>query len=330
MVKLQSTDLLMFLQQLRVLLAAGNPISRALELIHGHTGDLKLRKHLDSTLRKLKTGGSLSDALFGKEHPFPDSMAHRLATLPTQKRELEDILKNLEDNTRLGSRFRLAAPGWLTEDRFLLIFFSLFAFLMVYGIPRLFLGWGPLSDSFGGSLPGPTAITLAVSLFLKDWWPVAWLVLTVLIYYLVFWGNRLRSQSADLVYLFSLLQGQIKNGADLKQALDRTEQSLDSAALKKIIVAVRRQVENGQSLSEALRATKYFPPMVADMIAFGEKNGDLISPVQEIISYYAVFVGRGIQINRKGVLLLILFFGFVIVWVALSMYLSIFKMGATI
>ena len=327
--KLSNTDVLMFLQQFRVMLASGESADRALQRIHRHNPAPGLRRHLETAIQKLKTGASLAQALFSKGHPFPESMAQRLESVPDESGQLETTLANLDTTYRLRGRYRLEFGGWLSEDRFFFLFFSILSLGLVYGLPAIFLDFARMTgiQDFASNLPFPTAVTLWISRILENAWPVAWALMVVLVYYLIFWGMRLNRYAADLVYLFSLLQARLDTGADLKQTLTELEHSLDQRPLKQTVQAVLNGVNNGKPLAAAVRDTGAFPPLVVDMLQYGEQNGNLSAPIQEIIDHYAVFARRGIHYNQKGLVAILVLFVLIMVWVVVSAYAPIFSMG---
>lgn len=327
--KLSNTDVLMFLQQLRVLLAAGDSADRALQRIQRHNPAPRLRRHLETAVQKLKTGASLAQALFQPGHPFPDSMARRLESVPDETGQLEAALANLETAYRLRGRYRLEFGGWLSEDRFFFLFFSILSLGLVYGVPAVFLDFARMTgmQDSAPNLPFPTMVTLWVSRILETAWPVAWALMVVLVYYLIFWGTRLNRYASDLVYLFSLLKARLESGADLKQTLTELEHSMDPRPLRQTVQALLNGVENGKPFSAAVRDTGVFPPLVPDMLEYGEMNGDLAAPVQEIVDHYTVFARRGIHYNQKGLVVLLVLFVLIVLWVVLSAYAPLFGMG---
>jgi type IV pilus assembly protein PilC len=52
------------------------------------------------------------------------------------------------------------------------------------------------------------------------------------------------------------------------------------------MMAVRKAVEEGKTLSEPLGETKVFPPMVVQMINVGEQTGALDQMLQKIADFY--------------------------------------------
>ena len=51
-------------------------------------------------------------------------------------------------------------------------------------------------------------------------------------------------------------------------------------------MAVRRSVEEGRTISDPLRETKVFPPMVVQMINVGEQTGALDQMLSKIADFY--------------------------------------------
>jgi type II secretory pathway component PulF len=71
--------------------------------------------------------------------------------------------------------------------------------------------------------------------------------------------------------LATLLAG----GLPLVEALEITRDATGSALIGDHLALARKDVSEGQSLAEALGAGGLFHPMVVDMIAVGERSGEL-------------------------------------------------------
>lgn len=318
MYKLDDFDLLLFLKQFRVLVSGGYSIADSLDFISKQISDPRFKKHLLSAHRDLKSGKSLYDALFGKDHPFPESMARCFRSMPQKDHQLELTIKSLEENYRTRTEL-VQKPFTFLPGIGVPLFGALsLAFILVAVIP-VFEG---MFSGFGKALPALTQFVFNVSLFVRKYWFLVLLIIALLYYLILSRRVKFGFHNADLYYIFSLILGQLKSGANIKQMLSWAADSLDNRHLQERLNSVLRGVENGKTLSESLRHAAYFPLFVANVIALGEKKGDLKPAMEEIVSYYSRKKEWDLHF-RLGPIIVITF---AIALIIFSMYLPIFQM----
>ena len=95
------------------------------------------------------------------------------------------------------------------------------------------------------------------------------------------WGNRVKA--ADLTIMTRQLSTMVSSGMTILRALYVLEAQTESDALKETIVAVRKDVEAGLPLSDALeRHPKVFDPLFVAMTRAGETGGVLDSALLRV------------------------------------------------
>lgn len=72
-----------------------------------------------------------------------------------------------------------------------------------------------------------------------------------------------------------LLGQQLRSGADLRMALGEATSSASTARLRMLCQRIKRSVERGSSLAQALERTRAFPAMVPSLVVVGEETGRL-------------------------------------------------------
>lgn len=86
-----------------------------------------------------------------------------------------------------------------------------------------------------------------------------------------------------------------RNGVVLVQALKLCEKLVDSPLVAHSLVDVRRSIEAGESLSDALRKHPVFPVLLLRMVGVGEKTGSLDRTLVNIADYYGMVVTERIK-----------------------------------
>lgn len=75
---------------------------------------------------------------------------------------------------------------------------------------------------------------------------------------------------------FCYLMGQhLRAGADLRLALTEAASNASTARLRMLSGRLKRAVERGNTLAQALESTRAFPPMVMNLVVVGEETGRL-------------------------------------------------------
>lgn len=329
--RLSALDLLMFLRHFRILLASGQPVANCMDVLSRAFSHLPLGKSLASAGDKLKNGQPLASALFGKSHPFPPLMERCLAAMPPEAAGMEKVIEQLENNFRLQTAFAGESGKGLTEENFHWVALAGFSCLLVFGLPSFVKDFLGIYYSASSNLPGPTVLLVHLSNFFENFWFLAWPGFTILFHFILFAGPRRQRGSSRTAFVFSMISEQLSSGADLKQALSWTADSVDHSPTQKALRSALADLENGRGPEEAFRSASFFPDVACDLIAYGEKSGDLKKPAQEIAAHYRqISEGKSQIYSIRGATLLVILLIFLAVFIAVALYLPIFKLGSII
>ena len=127
--------------------------------------------------------------------------------------------------------------------------------------------------------------------------------------------------------LAALLGGGTPLVEALRTAAGSVERRLDLDRLE----AATRQVTEGSSLAQAVRATALMPPMAARMIEVGEASGGLSAMLGEIARFYEELLdSRLARVMTLVEPLLMLLMGILIGGIIIVMYLPVFNMASVI
>jgi type II secretory pathway component PulF len=214
--------------------------------------------------------------------------------------------------------------------------------LLIFFMPRVMA----LFDQYE-NLPLPTRMLLGVSGFLSTQWH--WLLLGVGLVLVVFHrlvamdrgrllmdslklrlpllGRFLRDvELARFARVFALL---IDAGISIDTVLKLSAKSVHNAVLRRELDGVRqRTVQQGQALSQGLKASGFFPSFVGNMLAVGEETGKIDDSLNEV----ALFYERSIQRQSRMAMsllepILLLVVGCVVGFIVFAMLMPIFEMG---
>jgi type IV pilus assembly protein PilC len=119
----------------------------------------------------------------------------------------------------------------------------------------------------------------------------------------------------------------ISSGVPILDGLDITARTSGNAVVEDAILATRKSIEGGETISAPLRETEVFPPMVVQMIGVGEATGALDTMLSKIADFYEEEVDTAVA----GMLtllepIMIAFLGVIVGGIVIAMYLPIFDL----
>ncbi len=308
--RVKPADIALFTRQMADLMRAGVPLNRALNTLSTQTTNLTLSETIRDIEKQVSSGATLSEAL-GRYPKIFSGLYISMVRAGEAGGFLEDVLHRLalfiEKDQELKSRISSAMAYPI-----LLIVIGTFAitFLMVFFIPR----FSEIFKKMGDGLPWPTQIVMGVSYFLRDYWMFAFMGLVALMFA---WqraiataaGRRLFDRvrlripgfgdivRKNAVSRFARTLGTLlKSGVAILGALDISKAAMANVVLMEDIDEASAGVKQGKGLAEILRQSRYFPPMVIDMIAVGEEGGNLDEVLVNVADSYDVQVERAVRV----------------------------------
>jgi type IV pilus assembly protein PilC len=342
--KLNLEKFLIFNQQFVTLVRAGLPILKALDLLAERLTDAKLSTYIRNVRDEVRNGALLSEA-FARQGVFPPIYVTSVLA-GERSGSLAEVIERFITYQKLALSVRkklllsLLYPALLVS-----LVVCLIVFLITYVVPN-FAG---LYQSMQAQLPAPTLILIAIGTTARSYVLLGFVALVVAILGFRAWsrtaGGRetidrviLRIPIAGEVWLkyqvaqFSrVLSTLLIGGIPLMQALDTAADSLGTEVLKKVLAKATKLVQEGQSLSGALRATKVFPSLSLDMIEVGESTGALAAMLSSVAEFYEDDVST--QVTAALSLIepvIMIFMGIFVAFVLISLYLPIFSLADSI
>ena len=117
------------------------------------------------------------------------------------------------------------------------------------------------------------------------------------------------------------------SGVPILDGLQITARTAGNSIVEDAIMATRKSVEEGKTISEPLGDTEVFPPMVVQMIAVGEQTGALDTMLSKIADFYEDEVDVAVAGLMKLLEpVLIAFLGVAIGGIVIAMYMPMFSL----
>jgi general secretion pathway protein F len=282
-------DLANATRQLSTLLSSGLPLMDALTVLVEQEEAAGLKSALSSVRDAVREGASLADALKANPKAFSQlymNMVSAGEASGTLEITLDRLADFLDEQVRFRGRFAaaLAYPALMTVIGVGVLFF-LFAFVM----PRV-VG---MFEDMRQQLPFITLALLWVVKFLSTLWWAILIVAGGAAYYLRRYFSTVAGKAwldANLLRLpvfgslirmiavsrFTRTLGTLlQSGVPALTALDIVRSVVGNTVLAEAIQKARENVREGEPIADPLRRSGLFPPVVVQMVAVGEKSGEL-------------------------------------------------------
>jgi type II secretory pathway component PulF len=123
----------------------------------------------------------------------------------------------------------------------------------------------------------------------------------------------------------------LDNGVPVLTSLKVTVDTLSNKIIAEEVQGIYSRVIDGDSISDSLRQTKWFPPMVVNMFAIGEESGRLGAVTRRIADAYDTEVDRAVKaLAALFEPILIVIMGIVIGFLVIAMLLPMLTLSSNV
>ncbi|PUU88124.1 MULTISPECIES: type II secretion system F family protein [Halanaerobium] len=303
------SELANFAQRLSVLITAGIPIVRSITIIKKQSNSKHEKNMLEKLLSRVEAGETLSSAL--KEHPkyFPKLFIHLIKAGETGG-VLDEVLSELVEYYRERDKTNKQVKSALYYPIVIVIVAVIAVFILIgFVLPNIL----KMLVNFGGEIPLPTKILIFVSNIISSYW---WAILIVLLAGLFLLSTYIKTPKGKLnkdklllkipvigdlirkvviARFASTMALLIKSGVNIINALPVIEEVVDNEVFADVLLETRMRVREGSTLSEPIRQSGEFPPMVVQMLKVGEESGNIEDMLNKISDYYDMEVANAIE-----------------------------------
>jgi type IV pilus assembly protein PilC len=344
--KVSDKDITLFSRQLATMVKSGVPLLQSFDIVGKGTNNPALAKLLFDIKSDVETGSNLAMA-FRKYPMYFDALFCNLVEAGEQAGILDTLLDRLATYKEKIQAIKSKIKSALTYPiAILIIAFIITAVIMIFVVPA-FKG---VFASFGGELPAPTLVVIAIS----DFFTANWYLIFGGIY-AAFYGisqafKRSRAlQIAVDKYALKLpvfgdmlvksaiarwtrtLSTMFAAGVNLVEALDSVGGAAGNYVYTMGTKQIQAEVSTGSSLTVSMENSGLFPPMVTQMVAIGEESGQLDSMLGKTADFFEAEVDEAVEaLSALMEPMIMVFLGILIGGLVVAMYLPIFKLGSVV
>ncbi len=339
--RVKMKEIVHFTRQFATMVNSGLPLVQCLDILAQQTENKFLARAIREVQADVESGATLADAL--KNHPkvFSELYVNMVAAGEAGG-ILDTVLLRLavflEKNEALVRKVKGAMiyPAVILSVAVIAI-----TVLLVFVIPT----FQNMFASVNVPLPGPTRFVIFLSGMLKSYW---WLALVAIV--LGVWAIRTyyrtsagRLQIDKLLLRVPILGDLLRksavarftrtlgtllsSGVSILDGLEITAKTAGNRVIHDAVMRSRSSIAGGETISEPLKQSGVFPPMVTQMINVGEQTGTIDEMLEKIADFYDDEVDTAVEALLAAMEpMLIVFLGVVVGGMIVSMYLPIFDM----
>jgi len=343
--RVKAAELSATTRQLSILLGAGVTLVASLDAMIAQITNPLLKKIMAQVKESVNEGKSLAFSL--SQHPKLFSQIYiNMVRAGEASGSLDLVLDRLaefsEHQDALRGRFKaaLAYPVFMFFIGSIILFF-----LVTFIVPNI----TKIFSDMHQTLPLPSLVLIGVSNFLKSFWWLVLLVLggcAILIKKLIktprgnhIWDEiKLRTPVIGAIYMkmamarFGRTLGSLlQSGVPPLPALQIVRNIVNNTLIAEVIDNAMEEIEAGASLATSLAQSRWFPPIVIQMISVGEQSGELENMLDKVAEVYERETESKIMAMTSMLEpIMILVMGVVVGFIVISILLPIFEMNQMI
>lgn len=330
-----------YCRQFATLIKAGISIVEATNILAAQTESKALKKVLGEVEAEIREGQAFSDAVKKYPKAFPPLFVNMIRA-GEMTGNLDETLERLATYFEEQHKLKKKVQSTMTYPVVLLIvIIGVVIFLMLSIVPN----FTAMFEQFGGELPVITQIVMKMSEFIQNLWWLGIIVVVgvVSVFMYLFKNNKefhysvhhalLRLpvfgpvlQKAAIARMTRTLSSLFSSSVPILEALTVVEKVSGNPVIGSVVIEARESLEKGSPLSDPLKESWVFPPLVSQMTAIGEETGSLDYMLEKVADFYEEDVERTVgTLNSLVEPLMIVLLAAVVGFVVLSIMVPMFS-----
>jgi type IV pilus assembly protein PilC len=339
--KVKDREMAIFTRQFSTMIDAGLPLVQCLNVLAEQSESKNLRAVTAQVARSVEAGGTLADSL--RRHPRTfDDLFVNLVEVGEAGGILDIVLQRLATYIEKAAALKRKVKSAMVYPASIIgVAFLVVVFMLTFVIPT----FATMFKDLGADLPLPTKVVLWLSDFVRGY---IFLIIAAVIGMVIGIRQYYRTENGratiDALLLKMPIMGTlirkvavarftrtlgtlVQSGVPILDGLRITARTAGNKVVEKAVMQCRAAVAEGKTLTEPLRLSGVFPPMVTHMISVGEQTGALDAMLSKIADFYDDEVDTAVS-TLTSLLepIMIVFLGVVVGGLVVAMYLPIFKL----
>jgi len=339
--KIGTKDQAIFTRQFATMINAGLPLVQCLDILSRQLEKQLFRDITKKVMHDIEAGATLSESL--AKHPNAwDELYINMVSAGEAGGILDIILMRLAEYIeKIEALKRKVRGAMMYPAVVLLVAMGATLFMLMFIIPT----FARMFSDFGAELPLPTKIVLMMSNAIRDWWWAGIIgVIVGLLGFKRYYSTDKGQHVVDAAMLRIPVLGDVlrkgsvsrftrtlgtlvSSGVPILDGLEITAKTAGNVIVKDAVMMARASIREGDTISNPLRQSGVFPPMVVQMITVGEETGALDEMLTKIADFYDDEVDSAVDALTSVIEpVMIVFMGAIVGGMVVAMYLPIFQM----
>jgi len=343
--KISPKDLALLTRQLATMVQAASPLEEAIAALAQQAEKSAIRSVLTRVRAGVMEGMRLSQAMQQESATF-DNLYCAMVAAGEASGDLGNVLARVAEHREKSQETKAKVQSALIYPAVLMVVaISVVSALLVFVVPKVVAQF----ENFGSELPLLTRIVVGISGFLTSYGlllllalvgfgfvgsfalrraPVRMTIHTQMLR-LPFVGRLIRAvNAARFARAFGTL---IQGGSPALEALIAATQTARNARIEMALNQVITQVREGASVAASLKQADVLPPMLAYMVAAGERSGQLGLMLHKSADYleseFDGFTKAALSLLEP---MIVIFMGAVVGAIVLSIMLPILRLNSLV
>src|SRR5215203_6152722 len=329
--KVSQKRIAIFTRQFSVMLDAGLPLVQCLEILGGQEENRTFASIINEVRSDVESGSSIADAM--RKHPKAfDNLFVNMVAAGEAGGILDVILQRLSTYIEKAVKLNSQVQAALIYPVSVIVIAAGVVFIILWKVIPVF---AQLFSGLGSEMPLLTRIVIAASNFIGRYFIFIFALgfagfIAIQRYHKTYRGRRvivgLLLRKIAVARFCRTLATLTSSGVPILDGLEITAKTAGNAIIEDAVMAVRKSVEEGKTISEPLADTKVFPAMVVQMINVGEQTGALDQMLSKIADFYEDEVDTAVAGLMKLIEpVMIAVLGVVIGTIVAAMYLPLYS-----
>ena len=299
--KLNDKAFTLMCSQFSVILKAGIPIRRTVELIAEKMTDKPLKRILEQVAKDVEAGRSLSASFAERGRKMLPVTFLETIYAGEEAGNLDTAFDSVSKHYTKQSKMKGKVRGAMIYPLFVLIVAIVVVIVLMVKVVPTFTA---IFDSYEAELPLPTQLLIGMSNFFRRYWLVIVGIGAGLGLFYKLYGNT-ESGRMNLAKLqlklpvlgnIGILNGasqfantmamMLNAGLPMTKSVTITSRVMTNYFFSTQIGKITARLEEGQTLGKSLRDAACMPDIMVDMAAVGEESGELAQTLTMTAKYY--------------------------------------------
>ncbi len=299
--KLDDKAFMLMCRQFSVILKAGVPIRRTVELIADKMTDKPLKRILEQVVKDVEGGRSLASSFEERGKKLLPITFLETIRAGEEAGSLDNAFESVSEHYEKQSKMKGKVKGALIYPAFVLVVAIVVVIVLMVKVVPTFTA---IFDSYDAELPIPTQILIGMSNFFSKYWMVLAGIGAAIVLGFKLYGNteegrlNLAKLQMKLPVLgnIAVLNGasQFANtmammmnaGLPMTKAVTITSRVLDNYFISQQVGKITARLEEGHTLGHSMREAACLPEILVDMTGVGEESGELEQTLRMTADYY--------------------------------------------